>query len=190
MNKATRKLIGVTVAAMVLVIIFAPAAWGWYIKTRIYIPYQQFRAEEEKAMPLFDALNNQVYAEILIPPGVEEIGKHQGGLTGAYHGRYLRLDYRIVSSTDMQIRKFYEQFLTANGWEKYKGLTSSNTERYFRGTGCIDIHLFDTEYDVMIEHDYFKQDFSPKKLPLNAINLSEFGESNFANCPPDPGAYP
>jgi hypothetical protein len=182
----------VTLIGIIFVLVLLADAGGkLYFEYGINKPYQRFRSEEEKTIPLFDALNENISSQIPIPPGVVKLDEHQGGLGGAYHGRFLWIDYRIPNTTMEQVSQFYEQFMPANGWERYGGPVSRNSSTlYYRGTGCFEINMYDKEYHTIIEHDYFRQTFSLALPELWIIQLNEFGETNFAHCPPSPGSYP
>lgn len=164
-----------------------------YFQFGIEKPYQQFRTEEEKTIPLFDALNDEVYNQIPLPPGIEKINEHRGGLQGAYHGRYLWIDYCNIENKfiDTQaITTYFNDYFLSNGWEKYKKVLDSNELLFYRGTSCYKIVYFKYKYSAIIEHDYFKQTFSLSLPPIWIIHLNEYGESNFTHCPPDPYARP
>lgn len=177
--------------SIVIAVIFGLPIGGYlFFKFGVDEPYQRFKVEEAKAAPLFDALNNEVYTQIPIPPGVEKTGDNRNGTVKPI---YMWIDYRMVNTTLEQITEFYVEYFVSNGWEYYGNLD------YYRGTSCVEINFYykgpykekySSDYNMVIQHDYFKQTFSPKLPPLWIIQLNEFGERNFFHCPPTPNPQP
>jgi len=167
---------------------------GLYVGANLYIkfvidePYYRFQIAEATAMPLFDALNRDVYAQIPLPPGVKKIKED--------HYIALSIDYRTVNTTPNLVLAFYKHYFLLHGWEKFNGELPYGKTLYYRGTSCFTIHedlSSSDKYSVLLEHDYYKQKFSPIVPPKWVIVLNKFGEVSepyFAHCPPIPDSTP
>jgi len=180
----------ILMSIIIVLILLADFGGKLFFEFGINEPYKRFRSNEEKTIPLFDALNKDISSQIPVPPGVVKMDEHQSGLVAADHGRYLWIDYKISNTTTDQVLQFYEQVMSTNGWKKYSGLLNRNSILYYRETSCFEINMYDDKYNTIIMHDYFRQAFSPVLPALWIIQLNEFGETHFAHCPPSPGSYP
>ena len=165
---------------------------SWLIRVIFIDWYEYFIARELEVRPLFAALNEDVLEQVPAPQGVDEIERylHLGGGSG-YHGNFLTVVYAIRDASPQTVLSHYDQFFLSNGWSKYDGVYGVySTDRflYYRNTSCFVISIIsEDEYRVYIEHDFFRQDFSPPVPPIWLIQLNEFGETYFARCPPQPG---
>ena len=161
---------------------------AWLIRVIFIDWYEYFIARELEVRPLFAALNEDVLEQVPAPQGVDEIERylHLGGGSG-YHGNFLTVVYAIRDASPQTVLSHYDQFFLSNGWSKYDEMPT-NRSLYYRNTSCFDIQMLsEDEYRVYIEHDFFRQDFSPPVPPIWLIQLNEFGETRFARCPPQPG---
>ena len=161
---------------------------AWLIRVIFIDWYEYFIARELEVRPLFAALNEDVFEQVPAPQGVDEIERSSSILgLGGYHGNVLTVVYAIRDASPQTVLSHYDQFFLSNGWSKYDEMPT-NRSLYYRNTSCFDIQMLsEDEYRVYIEHDFFRQDFSPPVPPIWLIRLNEFGETYFARCPPQPG---
>ena len=190
--KSKQKRLKVALLSLIGLGCFTPLCWLWlkYVE-----PYTTFRQREIKAIPLFDALNNSVLGEIPPPTGVTPLPAQTQsvGLNGpqGFHGRTLRLVYGFGSLSAEEISDYYQMKLMSNGWTRYRGLVGNDEALYIRGTGCVELTLFEgelngkpNEYSLVIWYDFLKQEFSPLLPDLSLLKLYDLLETYIVKCPP------
>jgi hypothetical protein len=91
---------------------------------------------------------------------------------------------------------FYKRYFLSHGWEKFNGELPYGKTLYFHGTSCFSIRedlYYSDKYSVLLEHDYYRQKFSPTVPPIWIIRLYKFGEVSepfFTHCPPEQDSSP
>ena len=137
---------------------------------------------------MFDALNEDVVANLPeLPPGSTLEEQWSVGIDAPLyeHGRWLWMEMTTTHTTDF-ILEYYGSFLLNNGWHKNTGLRAFEHAFYYRDTSCIEISPpinQNTQYRILIWHDFRNQTFSPKMPDKRTMSWFEYGMTNVAVCP-------
>lgn len=147
----------------------------------------------EVGVPKLKELNNDVFAELYPPAGVELIGTGNIDLwspLGTPMGVVqFTADYKTINATPEDIVKHYKSLLVAKGWHEDQELTDQTLEdfhTFHRNSATIHLDLFYSqytqEYYIGITHDFWKQEFSPP--PPTGIVGKIRCSLNPYSCPP------
>jgi hypothetical protein len=140
--------------------------------------YRQYLEQDAAVHPLYVQLNLEIFNQIPVPDGVLEINR-----SSSYgHGSRLMVVYKLTNTTIAAVFAHYDQFLATNKWIRL--LSTEERKNYARATSCFAIYYYGVPnlYDITIEHEYFKQDFTPKMPPDWIMFLHEGGEIHFSGC--------
>lgn len=193
--KSEKTVTSISVVLPILFVIVATPVGLYLFLENAFENYQHFLAWEKQSIPLFDDLNDGVYAELPLPPGVTEAKRERGRPVASYHAISLTIDYRIEKSNYREVFAHYKQYFSSTGWESNPINPVFNQQSfpqyffYYRGTSCVEMEMLPGGYNLgdyrfVITHDLFKQTFSLTDPPISAIQLMTFGEAIFARCPP------
>jgi hypothetical protein len=139
---------------------------------------------ESRAIQSFDALNEEIFENLLPPDGVAVIKQYSVGIDSpsTTHGRYLRTEYQRLEANSSDVLKHYKELLLLQGW--HENVSYTDYYSYSRGTACVNINFYGKYYSISVWHDFWKQDFSPPYPNMKLLNFVELGLSNFVTCPP------
>lgn len=162
-----------------LKILLIPCTVGLaFVVLNLYVSLSYFQyLERDKAVrPLFIQLNLDVLDQISAPDGVMEIER----VSSYGHGSVLGVKYKLQNISIEAVVSHYDLLLVSMGWQK----SETHIKTYVKGTSCftVDYYAMSDQYRILIKHDYFKQDFTPKMPPMWVIILNESGESQFSRC--------
>ncbi len=186
--KALKGCVLAVFAIIGLSLIVVVGGYLWF-QFSIVEPYKAFRVIEQQIVPQLDALN-EAAAKTLpnLPPDALENERWSVGIINPIydHGRWLIISVSTPMTTE-EIATYYRENLIPAGWSEYSGPYSHDFDLYIRGTGCLQIHFLTERldsYDITIWHDFRSQSFSPPLPNLDYMQFTEYGETNFATCPP------
>jgi len=145
----------------------------------LYQDYLGYLERDAAARPLYVQLNEAVLKQVPVPEGAIEF-EHSSSYG---HGSILEVRYKFTNASMDVIFSHYERFFTSMGWSRKLDFT--DTKIYTKNTSCFKLRYYGVpdQYLVSIEHDYFKQAFTPKMPPKWFIEYHEAWETSFSGCP-------
>ncbi len=150
--------------------------------------------QEERALPQFAALNEAVYAQIPPPRGASEEHVFRDPIEIQEHGVHLRAEYQTTGLSTADALNYYDKLLLSQGWQIDDPNSSEDYRTYYRKSACVQLNLYGDPngplhgYSVTVYHDFWAQDFSPKRPPQWVLDLDSFGLfSEVLRCPPELG---
>ena len=138
--KSLQQLILILLIVLMICLALVMTAHFFY-QTRVVKPYENFLSKEKETIPLFDALNEDVFQSLPpLPPNSSLQKKGAIGIIAPLyeHGRWLRIEFSTSQTNDF-ILKYYGSYLLANGWSENTSRHAFDNAFYHKGTSCIEV---------------------------------------------------
>jgi hypothetical protein len=113
-------------------------------------------------------------------------------LTDYWYGVTTNVIYRVEDS-ELDVQGYYQSLMERSGWVLAVSTVSipqgddDDYRTYFHDGACVEISTFQENkerYRVLIYHDFEKQDFTPKLLPMWYVKgIRQYGKTEVATCP-------
>jgi len=150
-----------------------------------HVPYARFLEDDNNAHQKFSESNDKLFAQLPIPPGVNEVSRSESRSGSELHGAILYVDFVLKGQSLVGVIDYYEAYFSQIGWDDFLISDYSGPNVVFYKTNaCVEIFPTIDGYELQIYHDYFNVEFTPKIPKVIAWHEFYNGGPQYIRCPP------